>query len=404
MQTALLCGEQKGLEITYDGWVKSLSVSGLLGNWKINDDFTHDLMELFISLCNLLVQEGVSEFLLPKNLQYAIQLAMDELPGVPAKDLQIVKNLPKEVRREIRRHTRFSGGVQVRWLSRELNYEKKRTEDIIRALGYINVVSDWFIPSNVKIQDELTRFDVLEHAVRKMSQFCGPLSVENICSGMRHAAYRTRYPVPPPAVMKEILLNHGYATEENLFYWNGIINEELSRGEEIILECIKKNGPVIHHAEIVQAFMESELSFPSIHASLNRTPIIEKINTGLYKLRGMAVSINDIERANSAGERVRVDLVVSYDKTGKIKLVVSLGVFAIGTGVLFSESLPNLVGEWKCLVNENKFDNIVITENEIRRLTKPITYLKCEVGDRVSFSFDTWTRTVSLDKADNETN
>jgi len=402
MQTALHSGEQQGLEITYDAWTHSLIISGLLGNKRIVDGFNHDPIELFISICNLLYREGIHEFSLPNNLQYAIQLTADELPGVPAKKLQVIRELPTKIRKEICRHTRFSGGVQARWLSREIDYELQQTEEILQALGYSKVNGDWFIPGRVELKEELNRLDVMDHSLRKLTQYCGPLSVENICSGIRHAISRTRYPAPTPVVMREILKISGYTTEENLYYWDGNVDEELSRGEEIILECLKKNGCVIHHAEIAQAFIDSELSFPSIHATLNRTPIIEKIDTGLYKLRGMIVSANDIERASNAGDRIPVNMVVEYEKTGKIKIGLSLGILAVGTGVIFSENLPNLVGKWKCVVGEKKFDEIMVTENEIRKLLKPISTLKCDVADRINFTFDTWTRTVFLEKVQNE--
>ena len=404
MQTALYCGEQQGLEITYDAWVQSLRLSGLLGNWNIGDDFSHDPIELFISICNLLSHEGIHEFSLPDNLKYAIELLTDELPGVSVKYLHIIRNLPSEICNEIKRHTCFSGGVQARWLSEEINLEPKRTEDILQALGYIKVNGDWYIPGKVEIKKELSKKDVLEHSIRKMTQYCGSLSVESICSGIRHAISRTRYPTPTPAVLREILKNHGYSTEGNMYYWDGNVDERLSRGEGIIFECFKKNGPVIHHAEIAQAFIDSELAFPSIHQTLKRSPLIEKIDIGLYKIRGRTVSTDDIERASSAGDRIPMNLMVDYDRTGRIKVSISLGIIVVGTGVIFSANLPNLVGAWKCVVGEEKFREIIVTENEIRGLLKPISLLKCEVADRICLTFDTWSRTVILEKVNNETN
>jgi len=398
MQSALYLGEQQGLSITYDDWANFLIMSGLVGNWKIKDGFSGDSLELFIAICNLLSHVGIRIFSLPENLRYAINLAADEMPDAPAKYLQIVKTLPKKVKKEITRKTRFTGGVQARWLSSEINYGLSQIEDILLALGYIHTEGDWFIPKIVEMQRVLSRFDVLEHSARKMTQYCGPLSVENLCGGIMHTISRTRYPVPTPTVMMEILKSRRYTFEDDLFYWAGPIDETLNRGEEIIFDCMKIYGPVLHHAEIAQAFIDSELSFPSIHKTLRISPVIEKIDVGLYKLRGMSVTKGDIERAKNIGDRIPVRLTVNYDKSGKMKVEASLGILVVGTGVLFSDKLPNLAGEWKCVIDETTFDDINVMENEIRRLIKPLEYLQCNVGDRVCFIFDMWTRTVTLEK------
>lgn len=404
IQTALLLGKERGLDITYGNWSNTIKLSGLLGNWEINKESSFDTIEILIAVCKLLEHEGIYELSIPENLRYAIDLATAKSPNLPAKNLEIIKNLPNTIRREIQRHTRFSGCIQARWLSQEIDYEINQTIEIVTALGYNKIKNDWFIPSKVELFDELPHNEVFEHALRKMTYYCGPLNLENICGGLRHAVSRTRYPVPPPDVMEAILKSRSYTCDDNLFYWDGPVDESLSRGEEIILECLNNNGPVVHHTEIAQAFIDSELSFPSMHATLKRTPIIEKVEVGLYKLRGRKVTIEDIDRAKNAGERIPVDLVVSYDKTGKIGIEASLGILPVGTGVFFSENLPNLIGEWKCRISENEFEDVVVTDNEIRKLLKPFEYLQCEIGDRISFSFNTWTRTVTIEKVQNEKN
>ena len=246
----------------------------------------------------------------------------------------------------------------------------------------------------------MTRFDVLEHSLRKMTQYCGPLSIESICSGLRHTLSRTNYPVPSPKVMKKILETRNYSIEDNLYYWDGDLNEELSRGEMILFDLLSVSGPVIHHSEMAQVFIDSELSFPSLHATLTRSPLIEKISQALYKLRGQKVSFSDIEQAKNKKEKTPVNLSVRYDKSGKIILEASLGILAVGTGVLFSESIPNLDGNWGCIAENSKYDDIIVTENEIKRLLPVFQTLSCEVGDRVQFTFDAWERVVYIRKLD----
>ena len=397
-QTALCIARQLELDVTFSAWAGSLTNTGLLGAWRIKNDFADDPIELFVAVCNILAEEGFQEFSLPENLECAIQLASDKYPDVPARNLQIIKSLPKEIQREIRRHTDFSGGVQARWLSQEIEYDLEQVNRVLLALGYKSVERDWYIPIRIDGQDRLTRNDVFEHCLRKMTQYCGPLRVEDVCAGLGHTLYRTRYPVPPPDVMKKVLESRGYSMKDNRYYWDGPIEEGLSRGEEIILGCLRSLGSVVHHAEMAQTFIDSELSFASLHGTLSRTPIVEKVDSALYKLRGANTTHQDVERASKAGERIPVDLLVNYDRTGKIKLEATLGTLAIGTGVILSENLPNLTGDWQCIIDGQSFDHVTITENEIRKLLRPLEYLQCETADRIRLSFDTWTRTVSLEK------
>ena len=65
------------------------------------------------------------------------------------------------------------------------------------------------------------------------------------------------FPVPPPDVMTEILRIYGYLCQDELYYWDGEIDEKLSTGETIITNCLKEIGPVVHHSELALAFTET---------------------------------------------------------------------------------------------------------------------------------------------------
>jgi DNA-binding CsgD family transcriptional regulator len=402
MQTALLIGKQLGDEITYQNWSDHLVKSGLLGNVRESNFEKHDAIELFLSVCHVLSKLEFQALNIPNNLQFAIDLAADNQPSTPAKHLIILQNLPQKIIREIIRHNRFSGAVQERWLSHEIGFQFEALTDILCALGYTQLTDDWFVSENLQKKSVINRFDSFDHSLRKMFKYCGPLSAENICSGLRHAVSRTRYPVPPSDVIKIILHNSGYAFKEGLWNWEGEMDEELSKGEQVIFKCLEKRGSVVHHSELAQEFIDSELSFASLHATLNRTPLIEKMDYALYKLRGQEVTYDDIERAKNEGDKIPVNLEIRPGRTGIIEIFASLGVLPIGTGVFFSDSLPNLTGDWHCAVGDTMFDDIAVTENEIRGLLKPYEYLNCDLGDRVCMAFNTWDRTLYLKKVQND--
>jgi hypothetical protein len=398
MQSALLAAKDMGLDITYKQWERDIRLSGLVGSWPSSDYITIDPVESMIAVCNLLADHKIRELSIPDNLNYAIQLVVSGMPNLQARILHIRQRLPKATRKQIRRHALFSGGANAKWLSHELQEEVAHVRDALQALGYKAFSEDWFVPS-VEGQDyKIHQKDCFHHSLRKMFQYCGPLPIDEICSGIRYATSRTDYPVPPPNVMDQILQVYGYKKEGELYYWEGETGEELSRGEAIIMDCLHDNGPVVHHAELAQAFVDSELTFPSLHATLNRSPLFKRIETGLYKLRGTSVTRADIERAEAAGERVPVDPEIEYAKTGNIIVCATLSIIAVGTGVIFCERFPNLSGEWICLVHRKGCGKLNATENEFRGLQKPFELLDCKTEDRLQFTFNTWDRTVAIEK------
>lgn len=398
MQSALLYAKDLGEDLSYAGWSNHLLTSGLLGNVKINSVNEIDFIELFLAVCNLFAQQNLALFKLPENLKIGIELNINNKPNVTVKKKLTAKSTPKEVKKQIIRHVYFTSAVNSRWLSHEINCSIEQTCDILTSLGFDQIEGDWFVSKNIKTKNTLSNRDTLDHTLRKMSLFCGPMNIQDLCSGIRHAVSRTCYSVPPPNVMKFILEKSGYVSEEDLWYWPGDVDEELNQGEQVIFECLSEKGAVLHHSELAQAFIDSELSFPSLHATLNRSPLFDRFDYALYKLRGAHVSYEDIERANNEGDRVPVNLEIVPQKTGVIKIVGSLGILAIGTGVFYSDNLPNLSGQWECVVDGKDFNKIRVTTNEIKDLLEPMEFLSCEVGDRISLSFNTWNRTVSIER------
>ena len=402
MQTGLLLAEEMGNEITFNKWEGLLVRSGLLGNVKVSNIEDKNILEFYWAICNLFSQNKIKGFTIPENLRCAVDLLIQNKPDVPAKDILVLQDLQKSISKTIFRHLRYSGSVNAKWLADDVHLPIQELEDILVAYDFINVERDWFIRKRKNKNEELNVNEVFEHALRKMTQYCGPLSIEEICSGLRHAVSRTSFPVPPPKVMVEILNIRGYIQEDQLWYWNGEIDEETNGGEDIILNCLREYGPVIHHSEIAQAFIESDYSFPAMHGTLRKSPIFEKIDYALYKLRGEKISYEDIDRARNEGDRIPVDLEVRPLITGEIQVFGSLGVLSVGTGVFYSENLPNLTGVWNCFVNKTQYADIEAMESEIHGLLKPIENLQCKIGDRICMTFNTWNRSVKIDKVDDD--
>lgn len=403
MQSALFIARDLGLDITYEQWTQRIQLSGLIGDWKSKNFIGTDAVEAMVAICNLLADCKIHWLQMPENLQYAVQLAAAGTPNIPAKIPHARDTLPDEVKRLINGHAKNSGGVHVKWLSEESGVELEDIKDILQGLGYRELSTDWFVTN----PSQISYSDVFHRCLRKMFQYCGPLSVDDICAGLRHLlsrkhvvlSKRREFPVPPPDMMAEIVSIHSYKCKEELYYWDGAYDENLNEGETIIMDCLEQIGPVLHHSELAHAFVESDMSFPLLHATLNYSPLFDRIEYGLYKLRGKEVTYQDLERAKAAGEQQSPGPEVEYDTDGNIIVNVTLNAIAVGLGTILCERFPDLSGaDWKCYVNGEEAGELSAVENEFRHLKKPFELLNCQPGERVKFTFNTWERTVEIEK------
>ena len=411
MQSALLIAEDLGLDITYEGWTQRIRSSGILGDWTSQDFVGTDAVKVMIAICNLLADCNIRWLQMPENLRDAVQLAISGTPNVPAKILHVCDTLSDKVKRLINRHTKFSGGVYARWLSQEMEMELEEVTGILQGLGYRPLSEGWFVPN----PSQISYREVFHRCLHKMFQYCGRLGIDDICAGIRcrvarsgfsepeylasRVLSRSAFPVPSPNVMAGILLIDGYQCDDELYYWDGAYDENLSQGETIIMNCLGQIGPVLHHSELVQAFIESDLSVPTLEATLSYSPLFDKIEFGLYKLRGREVTYQDIERAKTAGERQSLNPEVKYDKRGNVTVSFTTSPIVVGLGTVFCEQFPNLSGDdWKCYVHGEEAGELNATENEFRRLKKPFELLNCQPGDRLKLIFNAWERTVTLEK------
>ena len=397
IQSALLIAKDMGLGITHRHWERGIRSSGLVGHWDSDAYESMDPVEAMLAICNLLAEDKIRELRVPANLQDAVSLASSGTPDLPANVLHLRRTLPQSEVKLINRHRRFTGTVNARWLADEVAKGLPLMKDTLRALGCRPVSEEWYVPDVGGGRYRISNHDVFHHALRKMSRYCGPLPIGSICSGVRYAVSRTQFPVPPPDVMEHVLRTYGYAVEEGLSCWDGNNHEDLSTGEQTIMSCLQRLGPVVHHSELAQAFIDSELTIYSLHATLQHSPLFERIKPALYGLRGVPVTDENMKRAEVAGQPIPAEPEVVYHKSGSITVSVTLGVMSVGTGNILCEQFPNLSGEWHCFVRGQPCPQLEVTENEFRGLTELLEKLDCQTGDRLKFTFNTWDRSVEVE-------
>ncbi len=396
LQTAMYVAEDMKDDISFFSWVTRLNSTGLLGIWPAEENY-YDPINAIVAVIRLAQKENISLLVIPGNFMDALELAASGNPKAPAKVLSIRRSLSKDLHKAIKRQARFTGGIDIEWLSHETDNDLTFLEDVMESLGYRRLSKNWYVP-RVSKSYKINKKDAFHHALRKMFLYCGPLPIGSICSGIRHAVIRTEYPVPPENVLEIILETYQYKKEEDLYFWDRAIEEKLNATETVILECISQYGPVVHHSQLAQAIIDSVLSFASLHATLRSSPLFERIGKGLYKLRGKEVTQDDIDQAQNASERFPADVAVNFDRHGNVIVQATVGIIVTGTGVLYAEALPDLTGEWTSFVGEEKMGKLKAFSHEFRNLKKPLSILDCHGGDRLQFTFNTWDRTVTIEK------
>ena len=397
MQSALLLARELEDALTLDSWVETVERSGLLGKWNTEYTEHSKLMPIdtFVAVCRIASISNNPELRVPKNL-----FAVLDRPGVNARIASLVLGLPKKTSKLIVRHSRLSGAVYVQWLARRISMQLDEAVGILEALGYVRISDDWFVEGEPPVDtDDIDRMYVFHNTMRKMIQYCGTLTAEELCTGLRNVLSRHGLPTPPPSVVSMVLVRYGFTSVDGKFDWPGEFDAILSKSEQTIISCLDEYGPVVHHQELHQAFRDNDLSLPGLHKVVTHSPLFTKVDTGLYKLIGVKVSTRDIARAKLASERVTVDLQTEYKTSGDIILEATLGPLAVSLGTIYSERLPNLVGEWDLNI-DGELDVISVTDNEVRHLRRAFEHESCSIGDRVRVTFNTWTRTVIVTKCE----
>lgn len=392
-RSALRFGDD--LELSYEDWSGNLLATGLVGQWTNKKLAQYDPFELMVAM----LESTDFAIALPLSLQYILQLRRKGKIATPARFMHSSNAVRAGERRLILRHLRHSGAIGIEWLTEDNRITSGRDSLLqwLEAQGFIEVSASWFMSlSDEYMPRSVSKFNVFHGAMFKMSTFCGPLNLRDIYFGLEHTLVKTEFPVPPVGVLPSILENYGYTLEEGLWCWNGDMDEALNRGEQVILQAITSGKGVAHHNELGQGILASELSYPTLHGTLRRSPLFDKFEHSLYKLRGTQPDQAQIERARRSVSQVRVDLKHGFDMYGNIVVQANLGPLAVGHGTITSENLPNLSGVWELVTGGQDGSEVVVTDNEIRGLRTAFQLIDCQVGDRITMKFNADTRLITV--------
>lgn len=396
--SALAIAEDMGDSITYKGWLRTITRTGLLGNWstEAKSKFQKPPGEILLALCNYCdTLPNLRFYALPTNLRLVVGQE-----AISAKAVAIIQKLTKEDIRFIRRQVRNTGAIYTPVVSEKLHLFIDDARSILLGLGYKPVAQDWYTIENRQTNKPKRSWAVF-HVVLKIIRYCGPLEINEICNGLRRHMSRHGYSVPPPAILEHVLLTNGFQIQNSHLVWPYENNCVASTSEKIFIQEIQRLGPVINFFELVEAFTKSGLSIPALSVVLRYSPLITRMKIGYYTLRGAFHSLVDYEKARHRQPVTIADPETTYEITGQIRFRINLGSVAISSGVITGQ-LPVSSGKWALFVDETECGVVKISDNQMWGLGKAIKKLNLQIGTRIEMLFDTWKQQVHMMALSNE--
>jgi sigma-70-like protein len=188
------------------------------------------------------------------------------------------------------------GAASVAQLSLALHEQRTAVESLLRSSGrWEQADGDWFVLKE-------SRGYLLPHVAEKMLAILGPLTVDQLRSGLRRyreSKFRQRLEVPPRQILRRVLKAAGMRVSEN----GDVVDllevpsyVKLNGGEAALVDVFRDNGVLTVH-EVVSTIRERGLSEALGRYLLTSSPLITRVTYGLYALRGRRVTHAEIEIA-----------------------------------------------------------------------------------------------------------
>jgi len=275
-----------------------------------------------------------------------------------------------------------------------LDVTPQQAADVLRHLGFKEVMLDWF---TIASGDFTTRWPVLKAGLAMM-EVCGHLEFNLFCDGLRRYISRFYEAIAPPKVIKAHLEVLGFELEDDYVYWPETPTGYLADSDMCFIEAVEKYGTIVTFQEILETFQSNGFSIASATSRvLPQSPIVERVEFGLYKLRGQSHNWEDIENARNRQETIDYDPEVVYGIDGIIRYRITIGSWALNGVISISSSqqpLPDLGDGWNIIVDNKSCGTAKGDDYLIWGLGGAFNTLDVQIGDRVELAFDAWEEPV----------
>lgn len=391
IQSSIAASENLGSRLSLNSWeeyLRQIRVLDTVGVDSANiSPEKNDSFYILVALLRSITK--VDSSVLPVTIPKSLQAALNQPPEISLGVSALFASNTSGLRRSIKRKISYIGGIHESELCELLAVQPDDVNTIATMLQLIETAAGWY--SFAKCQ-KVSRFPI-KNAGLKMLEACGPLEYEIFLDGLRRYASRFYQALAPSKTVKHILLQLGFEIEENFVSWSESPQGHLAVTDMAFIASIKHYGHAVSFQEVALTFFERELSLPAVTMSLRHSPIVEKIGTSLYKLRGQNLPKDEIEAARRRQNSVERNPRIHYGTDGIIRYRVTLdswaisGVLSIGTQ---ESALPDLGDGWVLICNKKNIGQAKRDENLMWGLSPAFKELGVRPGDRIELAFDAW--------------
>ncbi|MEL7626620.1 MAG: DNA-directed RNA polymerase subunit alpha C-terminal domain-containing protein [Anaerolineaceae bacterium] len=385
LNTALAIGERLDGYLSREKWQSELERYRLIDKQNANKTVKR--------LGAILLDKNLS---LGKEIPENVSLALKAERDVPAYIIRALKNIPAKQFREIDRRVRFTGGIDKDSALEVLKCKPEELDGILTHHG-LEKAAGWFTIRET--QETKSRLPLLEAGLR-MWHYCGPLELDVFQDGLQRYVSRRFDTLAPTAVMKFYMGKMGFVAREGKVYYEGTRTAKVSGSEDLALEIIDRLGPVVSFLELVDGFLTRGYSAASATSKvMSVSAVVERIENGYYKKRGVKVSQADLKAAKARQESADRDPAIAISEDGKVRYQTTVNTWALG-GVLsvskLSKYIPDLSEGCPVYVSVKNCGRITGTENLIWGLTAAFNELGVRHGDYIELEFDKKRRSVQV--------
>jgi DNA-directed RNA polymerase alpha subunit len=400
LRSAILAAEEIGSGISRSSWEHALYKSGLLVPQTTTttiDEKTPVSIFDFVVAClrvNEQADKPIAEYQLPPNVDRVL-----EHPGYTSIEVEASRQLTKNDLRHIRRQCKNAGAVSAIIISRQLGKPTDVIANALKLQGYTQISDEWTTSlayQHAHIQS--TYVSAFQANVVKMLSICGPLSAEIVRQGVQAHVSRFDFVVPPTPVLSILLGRIGFhiGTGELVLPLDGV-QVAPNGAEQVILETFKRFGFVVTYYELVGAFVEKGISIPGLYTTLRHSVLFQRLDMGLYSLRGSKIAKDDADAAMARRPTIEQDASLQFTADGYISWEINVGAYGMG-GSLPAGEASRLAGEWNGRVGGEDVGLVQINAQQVWRLGRAFSRLEIRIGDRVRLIFDPITKSIEISK------
>jgi len=375
-----------------------LKKEGVLGQFSGHIATEHienlDSLETMICWLNLISTQKYTM----QPIEFSVNISdLTKSGKISIRDHATLMNISTKERRKIRRKILFTGGITIKEASKILSKDERVTVLALKNLNLQRIDNEWFSFKNLNEDKENTKIP-LRIAGLKMLAVNPVMNIDSFHDGLRRHASRFYAVIAPIHVVEHVLPMLGFEVRDSKVSTQLSVKGILSQSEKCLISAIRKNDGVASFLEITEEFFLHQLSLPAASVTLRRSPTAEKVNEGLHKLRDTEISWQQIADAKKRQKRFSQDEEITHGLDGVVRMKFTVNSYAFLTGVVGAYSVKELSGSWSIIHKGKSYGDAKMDEVYLWGLAKLFKEMDVKMGDRMELGFNTWNRSVSIER------